>query len=205
MHVVDAVTNSAVTWFNDCPDGGGDDPDTMTTPPLPAPPDIDTPPRQVRGYIAFGDSYAAGMGTANTTTDKCRIGGNNIGDLIKGVIGHEGMYYKRTMCSGDTVEGLNSKIDAWKKDETTEKAEVATVSIGGNDLGFSDLVTNCIITPMWSYATYRKYCTTSLQDARKKLDDLGNTGLRSQLKEAYKKIVNTANTPVCIIPSWEAP
>ncbi|KAK3309327.1 uncharacterized protein B0T15DRAFT_460 [Chaetomium strumarium] len=32
MHVVDSLASTAVTWFNDCGNGGGDDADTLTTP-----------------------------------------------------------------------------------------------------------------------------------------------------------------------------
>ncbi|KAI3398912.1 hypothetical protein diail_8235 [Diaporthe ilicicola] len=38
MHFVEAVENSAQTWFNTCPNGSGDDADTLTSPALPAPP-----------------------------------------------------------------------------------------------------------------------------------------------------------------------
>lgn len=38
MHFVDAVENSAETWFNTCPNGSGDDADTLTSPALPSPP-----------------------------------------------------------------------------------------------------------------------------------------------------------------------
>lgn len=38
MLFAEAVENSAQTWFNTCPNGSGDDPDTLTSPPLPPPP-----------------------------------------------------------------------------------------------------------------------------------------------------------------------
>ncbi|KAJ0109024.1 hypothetical protein J7T55_002216 [Diaporthe amygdali] len=38
MHFVDAVENSAQTWFNTCPNGSSDDADTLTSPVLPSPP-----------------------------------------------------------------------------------------------------------------------------------------------------------------------
>ena len=34
------------------------------------------------GYVAFGDSYAAGMGTGVTSDDPCRVGSNNFAKLL---------------------------------------------------------------------------------------------------------------------------
>jgi hypothetical protein len=96
------------------------------------------------GYVAFGDSYAAGMGTGKTTTDSCRVGEYNIGDLLNKWTNNPGIDFQRKICSGDTLVGLNRQIDEW---ENPTRADVATISTGGNDVGFSDLVINCVITP----------------------------------------------------------
>lgn len=39
MVFIDALQNTATTWFNNCPDSGGDDSDTFTSPSLPTAPD----------------------------------------------------------------------------------------------------------------------------------------------------------------------
>ncbi|KAK3897538.1 killer toxin subunits alpha beta [Staphylotrichum tortipilum] len=49
MHVVDSLANTAVTWFNDCGNGGGDDTNTLTTPTLQPGPEVS---EDVEGLMA---------------------------------------------------------------------------------------------------------------------------------------------------------
>lgn len=91
----------------------------------------------VDGYVAFGDSFAAGMGTGTTTGDACRVGENSYPKLLNEYGKTPTSDFQNLPCSGDTVVGLMSQIDKWI---TPEKADVATISIGGNDVGFSKIV-----------------------------------------------------------------
>ncbi|KAI1928490.1 hypothetical protein LOZ65_001983 [Ophidiomyces ophidiicola] len=141
------------------------------------------------GYVAFGDSFGAGMGTGTTSSDACRVGSNNFGDLLYKWTNNDRVDFQRKVCSGDTTVGLNRQIDEWKN---PRKADIATVSIGGNDLGFSNMVYYCILTfnhflfP-W---TLRKECKDAKDKARRLMEDRGDGGLRSKLKKAYKKILD---------------
>jgi hypothetical protein len=65
------------------------------------------------GYVAFGDSFAAGMGTGTTSEDNCRIGSNNFGNLLMRYTDNPEVEYQGRQCSGDTVEGLAKQIDWW--------------------------------------------------------------------------------------------
>lgn len=49
MHVVDSLANTAMTWFNDCGNGGGDDANTLTTPTLQPGPEVS---EDVEGLMA---------------------------------------------------------------------------------------------------------------------------------------------------------
>ncbi|KAF5011004.1 hypothetical protein FDECE_2874 [Fusarium decemcellulare] len=144
------------------------------------------------GFVAFGDSYGAGMGTGTTTSDKCRVGSNNFGDLLNRWTNNPDVEFQRKVCSGDTTDGLNRQIDEWSD---PGKADLATVSVGGNDVYFSDLVWYCVITPntmKWP-STNRKDCIDTEAKARRLMDDQGDEGLKAKLKAAYKKILDKSS------------
>lgn len=105
---------------------------------------IDDPRDQIVGYVHFGDSYAAGMGTGTTTSDACRVDENKYGKVLYNFWKDDKISFESKVCSGDTTKGSNRQIDEWKD---PQKAKVGTVSMGGINIGFYDLIQNCIITP----------------------------------------------------------
>jgi hypothetical protein len=159
--------------------------------------------RETNGYVAFGDSYAAGMGTGTTTSDSCRIGSNNIGDLLYEALGSPAIDYQRLMCSGDSLVGLTRQVDTdWK---LPALADLATLSIGWNDVGFSQLVHWCITTPfiLYSVNQTRARCQSAKEAARTQMQDHGRNGLPARLTAAYLNILNKPGKEVglCPIPS----
>lgn len=104
----------------------------------------------IKGYAHFGDSYASGMGTGVTPGDSCRIGSNNYGVLLFNYLDDSAIAWNGpSSCSGNTTKELINHINAWPNPADTT---LATLTIGGNDVGFSDLVWNCVLTP---YARFR--------------------------------------------------
>ncbi|OKP13102.1 hypothetical protein PENSUB_1202 [Penicillium subrubescens] len=81
----------------------------------------------------------------------------------------------------------NSQIDQWS---TVDKSAFATLTIGGHDLGFSDIVWHCVITPntaRWG-STNRANC----EDAESKARGLLQGELRGRLTETYLRILKKA-------------
>lgn len=148
------------------------------------------------GYVAFGDSFGAGMGTGTTTSDPCRIGSNNFGDLLYKFINNREVDFQRKVCSGDTTTGLNRQIDEW---QTPTKADIATVSMGGNDLYFSDIVWYCILTPNGLVFDVKPHCNDAKDVAKHIMEDSGDGGLRSKLKNAYKRILDKSTRNVSVL------
>ncbi|GFF25735.1 glucan endo-1,3-alpha-glucosidase agn1 [Aspergillus udagawae] len=146
---------------------------------------------EINGLVSFGDSFAAGMGTAETTRDKCRVGGNNYGDLIHRHLGDDTLSIEKKVCSGDTTIGLQRQIGEWTG---SSPANLGTLTMGGNDLGFSDIVWYCIVTPLtWIPSSWnRAHCTAAKDKARALMNDEGESGLRYKLKTLYKSILNKA-------------
>jgi hypothetical protein len=65
-----------------------------------------------------------------------------------------------------------------------DRATLGTLTIGGNDLGFSDLVYNCVITPNTARlgSTNRANCLDNEKTANDHMDDESSSGLRVRLK-----------------------
>ncbi|QYT03219.1 Mutanase [Trichoderma simmonsii] len=146
----------------------------------------------VEGMVHFGDSYASGMGTGTTSGDSCRVGSNNYGVLVQQTFLNafsDPIDYQGMSCSGDTVDGFNSQIDRWSN---ADKARIGTVTIGGNDLNFSDLVYYCVITPNTARlgSTNRNSCVEVENQARQYMEDTSGNGLRAKLTAAYLKAIN---------------
>jgi lysophospholipase L1-like esterase len=146
------------------------------------------------GYVAFGDSFAAGMGTGATTTDACRVGTNNLGDLINRYTNNGDVDFQQRACSGDTTVGLNRQIDKWQKPEL---ADVATISMGGNDLHFSDLIWYCVITPFPSKQD-EALCDQQITWAKGNMTDTSDNSLAARLQAAYKRVLDKSGGLVCL-------
>jgi hypothetical protein len=109
------------------------------------------PGHRPTGFIALGDSYSAGIGTGvNGTEDDCRHGLHAHPRLINQHLieseGKNATTFQFLSCTGAGITDLllnseQSQIDAFN---TTEKADFALLSIGGNDLGFFDIMNSCI-------------------------------------------------------------
>lgn len=202
---VDAVDNWGYTWFNNCPDSSGDDTDTFTSADLPAPPDVATSTSNpvLRGLYSFGDSYAAGIGTGTTSGDTCRQGSRSYPVQMYSWLSTHGspsMNHKTVACSGDTTDGVAKQIENWSD---ADNYDVITLSVGGNDIGFSTLVYYCILTPSYSAIRDAELCAAAKQDARDLISDTSENGLGYQLKEIYKSVMTKAQSvsifPACVL------
>jgi hypothetical protein len=153
------------------------------------PPPYDDENGTITGHVHFGDSFAAGMGAGSTSTDSCRVGSNNYGELVRQWLGELGdLSYESHVCSGDTIDGLEKQIEQWSN---AVDASFATLTIGGNDLGFSNLVYYCVITPnpFWSGASNRASCDQAENNARSLMQ---SGALQSKLTAVYLQILNKA-------------
>ena len=154
-------------------------------------------------YAALGDSYSSGEGTylndnqydPGTTGDCHRsdlawprmlaaetslnltLAGSRAG-VSSPIAGH-------IACSGAaTADLLSTQIG--QLGVLTPKPDLATVTIGGNDAGFSKVARTC-------YVDTKSKCESAISDARKKIETLG-------LSEIYRKIrPNVANGRLVVV------
>lgn len=110
--------------------------------PTPSPTATTTPPPPPTGlYVALGDSYAAGDGAGSYLSD--------IPSCYRSPLGYPGLIAKDSglplnlqACSGATTVDVLSRqlVDA------LGSATEVTITVGGNDIGFADVIGTCMGT-----------------------------------------------------------
>lgn len=106
----------------------------------PAPPATASAP----SYVALGDSYSSGVGTRSYIDDgtSCQRSTDAFPSLIAA---QRGYALNFRACSGATIPDVtNSQLGA-----LSSTTRYVTISVGGNDAGFADVVTECA-QPFWS-------------------------------------------------------
>ncbi|MEW2402565.1 SGNH/GDSL hydrolase family protein [Streptomyces sp. NPDC046862] len=105
-------------------------------------------------YVALGDSYTSGPKIPPQTGDPagCDRSGRNYPALVARELGIEPADFRDVSCSGATIAHLTAPQST---DHGTNPAQLSalsagtmlvTLGIGGNDVGFSSLITNCVTT-----------------------------------------------------------
>ncbi|GCD90309.1 SGNH/GDSL hydrolase family protein [Nocardioides sp. LS1] len=95
-------------------------------------------------YVALGDSYSSGVGTRSYISDgtSCQRSTYAYPSLIAAARGYALNF---RACSGAKIPDVtNSQLSA-----LTASTSYVTISVGGNDAGFSDVLTECA-QPWWS-------------------------------------------------------
>jgi lysophospholipase L1-like esterase len=87
-------------------------------------------------YVALGDSYASGAGAGSYVDGSCRRSKN----AYPALHGTDFPTFKFVACSGATTKSLKSQLKA-----LTPATSFVTITIGGNDLGFVDVMTTCTL------------------------------------------------------------
>lgn len=87
-------------------------------------------------YVALGDSYASGAGAGSYVDGSCRRSSN----AYPALQGGDFPSFKFVACSGATTKSLKSQFRALSPNTT-----FVTITIGGNDLGFVDVLTTCTL------------------------------------------------------------
>src|SRR3954467_3012262 len=89
-------------------------------------------------YVALGDSYSSGTGTRDYSLNSgCQRGPYAYPYLIKQQRPNTTLNF--VACSGaKTADVLNNQISA-----VVSTTNIVTITIGGNDAGFSDVITKC--------------------------------------------------------------
>lgn len=104
------------------------------------------PPASAAGeqYVALGDSYSSGLGTRTYVDDgtECRRSTAAFATLVGAANGWD---VNLRACSGATVPDVaGTQLDA-----LSASTSYVSISVGGNDAGFADVLTECAL-PAWA-------------------------------------------------------
>jgi lysophospholipase L1-like esterase len=128
-------------------------------------------------YVALGDSYASGTGTRSYIDDgtSCQRSTYAYASLIAAARGYA---LNLRACSGATVADVtNTQLSA-----LTSATNYVTISVGGNDAGFADVLTECAL-PWWA-----SDCNGAIDDAQAII----NNTLPGRLSTLYAAIRHRA-------------
>ncbi|MEA5362309.1 SGNH/GDSL hydrolase family protein [Amycolatopsis sp., V23-08] len=90
-------------------------------------------------YVALGDSYAAGVGTQADNGDACQRSPESYPALWE--LAHSATGFTSVACTGaTTADVLDNQIGA-----VTSATTLVTVTVGGDDAGFTTVMTVCVL------------------------------------------------------------
>jgi lysophospholipase L1-like esterase len=123
-------------------------------------------------YVALGDSYSSGTGTRSYTLNSgCQRGIYAYPYLVAQARPNTSLNF--VACSGaQTADVMNNQVSA-----VNSSTNIVTITIGGNDAGFSSVVTQCALPWPWS-------CDSNITNAR---NFISNT-LPGRLDTVYNAI-----------------
>lgn len=127
------------------------------------------------GFIALGDSYSAGIGTGTDGPENdCRQGLHAYPAIVTKELsasqgGPNSTSFQFLSCTGATTNeiragGPESQLDAL---DGSLPVDFALLSVGGNDLGFFEVMNSCIFR---FYNFYSGTCETALEHAQQRLN-----------------------------------
>ncbi len=138
-------------------------------------------------YVALGDSYSSGVGTRSYIDDGTSCQRSNYA-YPKLVAAQKGYALNFKACSGATVSTVtNTQLSA-----LTSTTKYVTISVGGNDAGFSSVITECA-QPGWM-----SDCNGAIDDAQYYI----NSTLPSRLSTLYSSIRSRSPYAVVVVVGY---
>ncbi|WEW60679.1 hypothetical protein PRK78_006166 [Emydomyces testavorans] len=149
----------------------------------------------VKNFASLGDSYAAGVGAGSQLDSKCWQYSEsypaqlNNTDMLKGY-GHSMQFLA---CTGTVMRddwgssassGGGKKKIIWDQIDAIKGADFVTLSIGGNDAGFFDILNGCIYK---FYGPASPSCENIKKSAREKM-------MSKEFRVTYNKVLDAILT-----------
>jgi lysophospholipase L1-like esterase len=105
-------------------------------------------------YVALGDSYTSGpkIPPQNGNPVGCDRSGRNYPALVAQDLGLKAADFRDVSCSGATITDLTAPqstedgTNPAQLSALTTTTKLVTLGIGGNDIGFSSMITQCVTT-----------------------------------------------------------
>ncbi|WP_372790830.1 SGNH/GDSL hydrolase family protein [Paraconexibacter sp.] len=134
-------------------------------------------------YVALGDSYSSGTGTRTYFDSTCQRSVYSYPYLLSQQRANTSLVF--AACSGaKTGDVLSNQVSS-----LTSTTKIVTITIGGNDAGFSNVIKECA-KPEWA-----SICDTKVNEAQ---NYIRNT-LPGQLNNVYTQIKNRSPTAKVVV------
>lgn len=130
----------------------------------------------VGSYASLGDSYSSGVGAPPydiESVDACERSPLAYGRIYAASTSYADGRTAHVACSGAVIDNIDlagQNGEPRQLDQMPPNAELVTVSIGGNDAGFADVITRCL-TPGLDCAPF--YTADDSNDLWARIDALG--------------------------------
>jgi len=133
-------------------------------------------------YVALGDSYSSGVGTRVFYEEpgECYRSPDAYGPKIAAAKGYTLNF---EACSGAKTTDVNAN----QLSHLSSGTSLVTITIGGNDAGFSNVIINC--------ALYYFTCGGAIKEANEFIE----TKLPALLEATYKEISSRATTALVVV------
>lgn len=131
-------------------------------------------------YVALGDSYSSGVGTRVFYNEGCSRSPEAYGPKVAAARGYTLSFQA---CSGATTTDVNGK----QLGTLSAGTALVTITIGGNDAGFSNVILNC--------ALYYFTCGSAISEANSFIQNK----LPALLDTTYKNIRSRATTAHVVV------
>ncbi|GAB3799873.1 SGNH/GDSL hydrolase family protein [Micromonospora zhanjiangensis] len=134
-------------------------------------------------YVALGDSYAAGLG-AGSESGSCKRSPNAYPALWAAA--NAPASFTSVACSGATTSDvINSQLSALSSSTT-----LVSVTVGGNDVGFSSIMTTCVLQGTTECVNAVQVAENKVQSTLPGLLDNVYNGIRSKAPNARVVVVD---------------
>ena len=95
-------------------------------------------------YVALGDSYSSGVGTREFFEETCKRSLYAYPELVARDRAGTSLTFRA--CSGATTSSVTSE----QLGALNSSTNIVTITVGGNDAGFSSIITQCALPWPWS-------------------------------------------------------
>lgn len=123
-------------------------------------------------YVALGDSYSSGVGAGDYIDDgtDCLRSNGSLGGLLAS---ERGFDVNIQACSGAVTADLDAQYPA-----LSDSTDLVSITIGGNDMGFAHVVTECLKPGWWGD------CSAAVDEANTSIEN----DLPGRLNSVYAQI-----------------
>ncbi|MFF4351434.1 SGNH/GDSL hydrolase family protein [Streptomyces sp. NPDC001530] len=150
-------------------------------------------------YVALGDSYTAGPKIPDRTGEPagCERSDHNYPALVAQELEIKEAGFRDMSCSGATIADLSAPqttdngVNPAQLSALSASTRLVTIGIGGNDIGFSSLVKNCVKQGALYVATGRGEYTGNDAPCRGTYVSGGTDEVRQRIRAAGERLADT--------------